>query len=103
MTKHEPFFFKKTVTMKKFSTLLNLAAVMLLASAWSGSVWAQDALQLSADATQVTQDFDGMWDSNAQAATLDMVHGTLLPAVYPAIARWAAFLPPLTVAPAAST
>ena len=61
--------------MKKFSTLLNLAAVMLLAGAWSGTTWAQDALQLSADATQVTQDFDGMWDSDAQAATLDMPQG----------------------------
>ncbi|MBR3729208.1 MAG: hypothetical protein IKN10_09540 [Muribaculaceae bacterium] len=61
--------------MKKFSTLINLAVVMLLAGAWSGNLWAQEALQITADATQVTQNFDGMWDSEAQAATLDMPQG----------------------------
>ena len=48
---------------------------MLLAGAWSGNLWAQEALQITADATQVTQNFDGMWDSDAQAATLDMPQG----------------------------
>ena len=61
--------------MKKFSTLLNLAAIMLLSVAWGGNVWAQDALPLTADAPQVTQDFDGMWDAAAQAATLNMPQG----------------------------
>ena len=61
--------------MKKFSTLLNLAAIMLLSVAWGGNVWAQDALPLTADAPQVTQDFDGMWDAAAQVATLNMPQG----------------------------
>ena len=59
--------------MKKFSTLLNLAAIMLLASVCSGTIWAQDALPITAAAPQVTQDFDGMW--NGQEATLDMPQG----------------------------
>jgi hypothetical protein len=59
--------------MKKFSTFLNLIAVMLLMSTWSGTVMAQDVLQVTADATQVTQNFDGMW--NGQEATLDMPQG----------------------------
>ena len=61
--------------MKRKTTLLILAAVALLVGAGSGNAWAQDALQLTADATQVTQNFDGMWDSDAQAATLDMPQG----------------------------
>ena len=61
--------------MKKISTLLNLAAVMLLAGAWSGTSWAQDALPITAAAPQVTQNFDGMWDSDVQAATLNMPQG----------------------------
>ena len=53
--------------MKKFSTLLNLIAVMSLVSAWGGTVKAQDVLQVTADATHLTQDFDGM--CNGQEAT----------------------------------
>ncbi len=59
---------------KRLSFLQIVAAVMLM-WAWSGQVWAQDALQLSADAPQVAQNFDGMWDSDAQEATLDMPQG----------------------------
>ncbi len=60
--------------MKKTLSLLNLV-VPLLALAWSGSIWAQDALQVTADAPQVAQNFDGMWDDATQAATLDMPQG----------------------------
>ena len=59
--------------MKKFSTLLSFVVIMMLLSTWNGTVWAQDALQVTADATRVTQDFDGMW--NGQEATLDMPQG----------------------------
>lgn len=59
--------------MKKISTLFTLAATMLLPGAWSGTVWAQDALQLTAGAPQAAQNFDGMW--NGQEATLDMPQG----------------------------
>ena len=52
-----------------------LAAVALFIGAGSGNMWAQDALQLNADANQVLQNFDGMWDADAQAATLDMPQG----------------------------
>ena len=52
--------------MKRISSLLNLAVLVLLASAWSGTTWAQDALEITASSTQVTQNFDGMWDSDAQ-------------------------------------
>ena len=61
--------------MKKIVSLPNLVAALLLTVAWSGSVWAQDALQITSDAPQVTQNFDGMWDSDAQAATLNMPQG----------------------------
>ena len=62
--------------MKKLSTyLLSCAALMLFAASGSGSVWAQDALPLTPQAAQVTQDFDGMWDSEVQAATLNMPQG----------------------------
>ncbi|MBR5725367.1 MAG: hypothetical protein IKX56_01385 [Muribaculaceae bacterium] len=61
--------------MKKLSLLFNLVAVVLLACVWSGTAWAQDALQITAAAPQVAQNFDGMWDSDAQAATLDMPQG----------------------------
>ena len=61
--------------MKQKKTLMILAAVALLIGVGSGNVWAQEVLQITADATQVTQDFDGMWDSEAQAATLDMPEG----------------------------
>ncbi len=61
--------------MKRFSTLLNLAVVLLLSSTWHSSVWAQEALQITLAEPQVTQDFDGMWDSDAQAATLNMPQG----------------------------
>ena len=56
-------------------TLMILAAVALFIGAGSGNMWAQDALQLNADANQVLQNFDGMWDADAQAATLDMPQG----------------------------
>lgn len=59
--------------MKKISTLLNLAAAVLLMSAWDGSAWAQGTPQFTADAPQVTQDFDGMFDGGA--ATLNMPEG----------------------------
>ena len=61
--------------MKTFSQLLKLAAVWVLACIWSGPVWAQDALQVTAAAPQVTQNFNGMWDNDAQAATLNMPQG----------------------------
>ena len=62
--------------MKKISTFLfSFAAMVLLAGIGSGNAWAQDGLQLTPDAAQVTQDFDGMWDDAAQAATLDMPQG----------------------------
>ena len=61
--------------MKKLTFLSNLMAVVMLSIAGSGNAWAQDVLQFTADAPQVTQDFDGMWDSGAQAATLGMPHG----------------------------
>ena len=64
-----------TVTMKKTTTLLSLAVTLLMFGMGSGSAWAQDALQITADAAQVTQDFDGMWNSDAQEATLDMPQG----------------------------
>ena len=61
--------------MKNFTTLLISVAVMLLAGAWSGNMWAQETLQITSEAPQVTQNFDGMWDSAAQEATLDMPEG----------------------------
>ena len=61
--------------MKRFSTLFSLAVAVLMMSAWSGKVWAQDALPMTAGTPQVTQDFDSMWDSDAQAATLNMPQG----------------------------
>ena len=60
--------------MKKTLLLLN-HVVVLLALAWSGNIWAQDVLQLTPEAAQVTQDFDSMWDDATQAATLDMPQG----------------------------
>ena len=47
----------------------------MLLSAWGGQAWAQEATPVTAGAPQVTQDFDGMWDNEAQAATLDMPQG----------------------------
>ncbi len=61
--------------MKKFTSLLSLAVSLLIMGMGSGTAWAQDALQVTPSATQVTQDFDGMWDDAAQAATLDMPQG----------------------------
>ena len=61
--------------MKKLSTLLKLVAIVLFMGAWHTTTWAQDALQLTAGAPQVTQNFDGMWDG--QQATLDMPQGWL--------------------------
>ena len=59
--------------MKKISTLLNLAAAVLLMSAWGGTAWAQEGLQLTANNPQVTQDFNGMYDGGS--ATLNMPQG----------------------------
>ena len=61
--------------MKKLTLFSNLVVVLLLACVWSGSASAQDVLQLTAEASQVTQNFDGMWDNDAQAATLVMPQG----------------------------
>ena len=47
----------------------------MLACVWCASANAQDALQLTAEVSRVTQNFDGMWDEAAQAATLDMPQG----------------------------
>ena len=54
---------------------INFLAALLLTVAWSGDICAQDVLQLTAGSPQVTQNFDGMWDSQAQAATLNMPQG----------------------------
>lgn len=64
--------------MKKFSTLISLAVLMLLSGAWNGNLWAQEALVITPGATQVTQNFDGMWDAEAQAPTLNMPQGWLV-------------------------
>ena len=61
--------------MKKITLFFNLAVAVLLACVWCGTASAQDVLQVTADASQVTQNFDGMWDNNAQAATLVMPQG----------------------------
>ena len=61
--------------MKKLSTYLFSFAALLALALGSGNAWAQDALTLTPQAAQVTQDFDGMWDSEAQAATLNMPQG----------------------------
>ncbi len=55
-------------------TLLSFAVLSLLAVAGSDAA-AQDALQVTAASSRVTQNFDGMWDSDAQVATLDMPQG----------------------------
>ena len=60
--------------MKNRLTLLSFAVLLLLAAAGSDAA-AQDALQVTAASSRVTQNFDGMWDSDAQAATLDMPQG----------------------------
>ncbi len=61
--------------MTKISTFLFSCAALLALAIGSGNAWAQNALQLTPDAVQVTQDFDSMWDSEAQAATLTMPQG----------------------------
>ena len=91
--------------MKKLSTLLKLVAIVLFMGAWHTTTWAQDALQLTAAAPQLTQDFDGMWDG--QQATLDMpqgwrIGGILFPAVCPVIARWVVCPPRWMAVPDAS-
>ena len=58
--------------MTKISTFLFSCAALLALAIGSGNAWAQNALQLTPDAVQVTQDFDSMWDSEAQAATLEL-------------------------------
>ena len=61
--------------MKRLVSLINLVAALLLTVAWSGDVCAQDVLQLTAGSPQVAQDFDSMWDNDAQAATLNLPQG----------------------------
>ena len=60
--------------MKRILSLLNLAT-MLLVLTWSSNSWAQDGLAVTAGTPVVTQNFDSMWDADAQAATLDMPQG----------------------------
>ena len=60
--------------MKKSHFFL-IAATMLLVSAWPGTTWAQEGLQFTPDVPHVSEDFDCMWDADAQAATLDMPQG----------------------------
>ena len=57
--------------MKKHLFLFLVAMVML---GWSSSQ-AQDVVEVNASTTQVTQDFDGMWDATAGEATLNMPQG----------------------------
>ena len=57
--------------MKKHLFLFLVAMVML---GWSNSQ-AQDVVEVNASTTQVTQDFDGMWDATAGEATLNMPQG----------------------------
>ena len=57
--------------MKKHFFLFLVAMVML---GW-GSAMAQDVVEVTASATQVTQDFDSMWDATAGEATLNMPQG----------------------------
>ena len=59
--------------MKKQSLFL-LVAVAMLALGWS-SAKAQDVVEVTANSPQVTQNFDSMWDAEAQEATLDMPAG----------------------------
>ena len=60
--------------MKKTLSLLKLAALLLTVT-WSSNGWAQEGLSVTANTPVVTQDFDSMWDSNAQAATVNMPQG----------------------------
>ena len=57
--------------MKKHFFLFLVAMVTL---GW-GSAMAQDVVEVTASATQVTQDFDSMWDATAGEATLNMPQG----------------------------
>ena len=59
--------------MRNLTFLRLVAVVMVLMGAWHSTAWAQDALQITADATQVTQNFDSMWDG--QEATLSLPQG----------------------------
>ena len=61
--------------MKRIKTLICLTVAVTLLVVGSGNVWAQDAVQVTSDAPQVSQNFDSMWDSDAQVATLDMPQG----------------------------
>ena len=53
---------------------LFLFLVVMMLLGWS-STQAQDVVEVNASATQVTQDFDGMWDNTAGEATLAMPQG----------------------------
>ncbi|MBP5688194.1 MAG: T9SS type A sorting domain-containing protein [Muribaculaceae bacterium] len=57
--------------MKKHLFLFLVAMVML---GWS-SAQAQDVVEVTSTSTQVTQDFDAMWDATAGEALLDMPQG----------------------------
>lgn len=45
---------------------------MALAVAFFATAWAQDALTVTEDAPKLSQNFDSMWDSESQSATLAM-------------------------------
>lgn len=49
--------------------------MLMLCGMTGTSVWAQEVLQLSAAVPSAVQDFDGMWDAAAGAATLNMPQG----------------------------
>ena len=57
--------------MKKHLFLFLVAVVML---GWSGAK-AQDVVEVTAASTQVTQNFNSMWDATAGEATLNMPQG----------------------------
>ena len=61
--------------MRKIPFLRIIAVVLMFWGMTGTNVWAQEALQLSAAAPSVEQNFDSMWDGAAQAATLDMPQG----------------------------
>ena len=61
--------------MKRFSTLRLLAFALLTLLTGSTAVWAQNGIPVTAALPTVTQNFDGMWDADAQSASLTMPGG----------------------------
>ena len=59
--------------MKKLPSTIIFAVAALLSGYCNA--WAQDVLQFTPEAAQVTQDFDTMWDAATGTATLDMPQG----------------------------